>query len=128
MSILDVERRFLKQLQADPLDLRRTDPAGAARALYDFIQQHYGVGEECSLWSPEEAMKRGYGPFWRVSWEAGPAEWGVLLTLGESMWLTELEVNCDHRPEVLVQSGIDWYAEPHYRFDIGFIEDRVRTS
>ena len=29
----------------------------------------------------------------------------------------------DHRPEVILQSGNGWYTEPHYRFDIGFIED-----
>jgi hypothetical protein len=56
-----------------------------------------------------------------VTWEARPAELGVLLTLGESTWLTELELNHDHKPEVLLQSGTGWYTEPQYRFDIGFI-------
>ena len=51
-------------------------------------------------------------------------EWGVLLTLGESMWLQELELGHDHRPEVLLQSGDGWYTEPHFRFDIGFVEDQ----
>jgi hypothetical protein len=100
----------------------------AARALYDFIQEHFGAGKECSLWSPQQAAKRGYSQFWRVSWEAGPVEWGVLLTLGESMWLTELELSHDHRPEVILQSGNGWYTEPHYRFDIGFIEDHGGVS
>jgi hypothetical protein len=77
------------------------------------------------LWSLREAAQKGYRPFWRVSWEAGPVEWGVLLTLGESMWLTEFELGHDQRPEVLLKSGLGWYTEPHYRFDIGFIEDRV---
>jgi hypothetical protein len=67
-----------------------------------------------------------YIPCWRVSWEAGPVEWGVLLTLGESMWLTELELRYDHRPEVILESGNGWYTEPHYRFDVGFIEDAAR--
>jgi hypothetical protein len=80
-------------------------------------------GNECSLWSPEEAEARGYGRCWRVGWEAGPVEWGVLLSLGESMCLTELELGHDHRPEVLLQSSDGWYAEPYHRFDAGFVED-----
>lgn len=51
-------------------------------------------------------------------------EWGVLLTLGESMWLTEMELSHDHRPEVILRWGNGWYTEPHYRFDVGFIEDK----
>jgi len=123
-----LDRRFLVQLQEKPLDLRRMNAEDAARALYNLIQETYGAGEECSLWSPQQAAKRGYGPFWRVSWEAGPVEWGVLLTLGESMWLTEWELSHDHRPEVILQSGDGWYTEPHYRFDIGFIEEPGRTG
>jgi hypothetical protein len=53
-----------------------------------------------------------------------PVEWGVLLTLGESMWLTELRLDHDHRPEVLLQRGDGRYTEPHFRFEMGFIEDR----
>ena len=121
MSTLILDRRYLSELQANPLDLRPMSPADAARALYDFIHRHFAAGEECSLWSPEEAEQRGYRPFWRVSWEAGPVEWGVLLSLGESMWLTELELNYNHRPEVVLEGGNGWYTEPHYRFDIGFI-------
>ena len=98
-----------------------------AHALFDFLQQVYEPGEGCSLWAPREGVKRGYSPFWRVSWEAGPVEWGVLLTLGESMWLTELELSHDHRPEVMLQSGKGWYTEPHYRFDVGLIEDEMAT-
>jgi hypothetical protein len=39
------------------------------------------------------------------------------------MWLTELGLGHDHRPEVLLQSGNGWYTEPHYGFDVGFVED-----
>jgi hypothetical protein len=123
MNIARQDRRFLIQLQKNPLDLRCMNAADAARALFDFIQRVYGPGDECSLWTPQEAERLGYGKYWHVSWEAGPAEWGVLLTLGESMWLTEFELRHDHRPEVLLQSGLGWYSEPYHRFDIGFIED-----
>ena len=128
MKTSQSDRRYLNQLQAQPLDLRQQNAASAARALYDFIQKHFSPSEECSLWSPEEAKTLGYGPFWRVSWEAGPVEWGVLLTLGESMWLTELDLSHEHKPEVVLQSGNGWYTEPHYRFDIGFIEEQRTTT
>jgi hypothetical protein len=51
----------------------------------------------------------------------------VLLTLGDSMWLTEFDLHHNHRPEVLLQSGQGWYTEPYYRFDVGFIE-RTRPA
>ncbi len=117
------DRPSLDRLQEKPVDLCPMTAEAAACALYHFIQETYGAGEECSLWSPQQAAKRGYGPFWRVSWEAGPVEWGVLLTLGESMWLTEWELSHDHRPEVVLQRGDGWYTEPHYRFDVGFFTD-----
>ena len=60
---------------------------------------------------------------WRASWEAGPAEWGVLLPLGESMWLTVLQLGHAHRPEVILQRGDGWYTEPQFRFDVGFVKD-----
>ncbi len=60
----------------------------------------------------DQAMERGYAPYRRASWEAGPVECGVLPTLGESMWLTELQPGHDHRPEVLHQSGNGWSTEP----------------
>ena len=59
---------------------------------------------------------------------AGPVEWGVLLSLGESMWLTELDLKHDHRPEVLLQKGDGWIAEPYYRFDVGFVEDSFGST
>jgi hypothetical protein len=127
MTRCRLDDRYLTELQARPLDLRGLNAPDAARALYEFLQKHFEPGDECSLWSPEEADAKGYSPCWRVSWEAGPAEWGVLLTLGESMWLTELEPgHChdhNHRPEVFLQSGNGWYTEPHHRFDVGFVED-----
>ena len=123
MNSFFLDRRSLDRLQEKPLDLRAMTAEAAARVLYHFIQETYRAGDERSLWSPQQAAKRGNGPFWRVSWEAGPVEWGVLLTLGESMWLTEWELSHDHRPEVVLQRGDGWYTEPHYRFDVGFITD-----
>jgi hypothetical protein len=125
MTRCKMDDRYLAELRARPLDLRGLTAPDAARALYEFVQTHFEPGDECSLWSPEEAESRGYSPCWRVTWEAGPAEWGVLLTLGESMWLTELELHHDHRPEVLLQSCQGWYTEPHHRFDVGFVEDGI---
>jgi hypothetical protein len=118
-----IDDQYLAALQAKPLDLRGLTAPDAARALYTFLQKHFDPRDECSLWSPAEAVVRGYGRCWWVSWEAGPVEWGVLLSLGESMWLTELGLEHDGRPEVLLQSGNGWYAEPYHRFDVGFVED-----
>ena len=78
MNTASLDRRFLHPLQENPFDLRRMTAEAAARALYDFIQRTYGAGEECSLWSPEQAAERDYSRCWRVRWEAGPVEWGVL--------------------------------------------------
>ncbi len=124
MNDCDLDRRYLARLQARPLDLRRLGIEDAARALYDFLQEHFQPGDECSLWSPDEARSLGYPRWWRVSWEAGPVEWGVLLSLGESMWLTELWLKYDHRPEVLLRGAAGWYTESYFRFDVGFVEMR----
>jgi hypothetical protein len=118
----EVDRGYLARLQAQPPDLRRMVVGDAARALYDFLQEHFQPGEECSIWSPDEAEALGYPRRWRVSWEAGPVEWGVLLSMGESLWLTEFDLRYDHRPEVLLRGADGWYTEPYYRFDVGFIE------
>jgi hypothetical protein len=118
----NLNRGYLAKLKAVPLDLRSLSAQNAAQALYDFIQMLFSPGDECSLLSPAEADLTGVGPYWTVSWEAGPAEWGVLLSLGESMWLTEFDLKHDHRPEVLLQKGAGWIAEPYFSFDVGFIE------
>ena len=63
----DLDRRYLARLQARPLDLRRLTVGDAARALYAFLQEHFRPGEECSLWTPDEARSLGYPRWWRVS-------------------------------------------------------------
>lgn len=83
---------------------------GAAKAFYKALVK---FSKECgdypdpekyiSLWNPEEAEYRGYGKTWRVSWEDGPYGWGI----GASM--------------VICNSDANWYTEPHYSFDLGFI-------
>ena len=118
----ELDRGYLSKLQARPLDLRRMVVGDAARALYDFLQEHFQPGAECSIWSPDEAEALGIPRRWRVSWEAGPVEWGALLSMGQSMWLTEFELRYDHRPEVLLRGADGWYTESYYRFDVGFIE------
>ncbi len=51
--------RFHIQLQENPLDLRCMNTADAARALFDFIQRVYEPGDECSLWTPQQADELG---------------------------------------------------------------------
>ena len=125
MISADRGREYFAEFRANPLDLRSRCAQDAAHALYDFIQNHFRPGDECSLWSPEEADTRGLGLHWRVSWETGPEEWGVLLALGQSMWFSEFDVRVDHRPEILLRKGNGWYSKPHFRFDIGFIEKKL---
>jgi hypothetical protein len=118
----DRGRAYLAKLKANPVDLSGVCAQDAAQGLFDFIQAQFKPGAECSIWSPAEANARGFGLHWRVSWEVGPEEWGVLLSLGESMWDSEFDLEHDHQPEVLLKSGAGWHAEPHFRFDVGFIE------
>lgn len=58
---------------------------------------------ELSLTSPEETEQLGRGRFWSVSWEAGPFEWAIDLSF-----------------EITGPWG---YTEPHYSFDLCFIEN-----
>lgn len=62
-----LDRQFVTRLQDNPRDLRRMNAATAAHALFDFIQRVYGPGDECSIWSPQQAMELGDCSFWRVN-------------------------------------------------------------
>jgi hypothetical protein len=126
MSTSRIRKRLRARLGVKPRsDVRRSYSYSYSYSYLSLTSSNgcTNPGDECSLWTPEQAEGLGYSEYWHVSWEAGPAEWGVLLSLGESMWLTEFELRHDHRPEVLLQSGLGWYSEPYHRFDIGFIDD-----
>ena len=42
--------RSLIRLQAAPVDLQRLGAADATCGLFAFLQEHFAVGDECSLW------------------------------------------------------------------------------
>jgi hypothetical protein len=122
-----LDRRFFIQLQQNPLDLRRVSAADAARAL---VRVHpTSLRSRGRVLIVVAAGSREAGLRSTLACQLGgwAGRMGVLLTLGESMWLTEFDLRHDHRPEVLLQSGQGWYTEPYHRFDVGFIE-RTRPA
>lgn len=84
--------------------------AGAAKALHKalckFAAEVYGQNPDIELFidSPEQSVARGYGKSWRVCWESGPFEWGVLASF-----------ECRAK-------DFSWYTEPYYSFDLCFSE------
>lgn len=108
------------------LDLSKFTPEQAAKTLYKWVcAQSLLRGQkpaiECALWSPEEAVERGYGVNWRVSWESGPFEWAVCMSLGGRLEEAErFNYAYNGVPEVVLTSE-HWFVEPHYSFDLGFI-------
>lgn len=60
------------------------------------------VAENVHLWSPEVSAKRGYGACWMVTWEEGPFEWAVFMSMN--------------------LSGAWGYTEPYHAFDLCFVE------
>jgi hypothetical protein len=85
-----------------------TSAEEAASALFeklDTFATKTGYSEgSVGLWTPEDAEKRGYGRCWMVTWEGGPYEWAIYVSM-------EM-----HGP---------WgYTEPHHSFDLCFINER----
>ena len=82
--------------------------AGAAKAFHKalckFAKEVYGQvpDVEIHLHNPEQSKERGYGPSWRVSWEAGPFEWGI------------------YASQQVFNYEAGWYTEPYYSFDVCF--------
>lgn len=124
----DAFRSFLSELQASPLDLRLLSAEEAAKELFEFIQKNFGAGTECWIYSPEEGVAAGCGPFWRVIWESGPKFWGVNLSQDcQSLWWDEFDLPAQlKQPEVLLNydKQSTWYASSCYYFDVGFVDDR----
>lgn len=93
-------------LDFDPNKYKTTE--AAAKAFYEVLNAYAkeaGYGDKSvSLWNPTEAVERGYGRNWMVSWEDGPYQWGI----------------CTSAHVRSTASG--WYTEPHYSFDLCFTE------
>jgi len=82
--------------------------AGAAKALYKALckrakAEGMDPDVEVKIYTPKETLEWGMGyACWRVVWEAGPFEWAI----GASFAIT----------------GPWGYTEPHYSFDLCFVE------
>lgn len=100
----------------EPLDLSDyKTAAGAAKALHRFLTEEFDA-DGAVLYRPEDNPR---GDNWAVSWEGGPYEWAVHLTLGESLCRGEFSQFAS--PEVIGFYNQDnWLAEPHFSFDLQF--------
>lgn len=111
MKFTDYDEQQTLALDFDPKAYH--SPKDAATALHGalvlLMQNHYPDQKpeiECSLWTPAEAAERGYDPQYMVSWEAGPSDWGIMLS-----------ERCHNMPG-------SWFTEPHYSFDLCFVDER----
>lgn len=115
-QITKAERRVRQEsgdygtLFADFPDLGRlypSDPEAAAKAAYEWLRKKSAeIGQTPDLEvgiSPPGTRSEG-GDNWWVVWEAGPHDWGVLVTL-------------DGKNRTY---GKTWYCETYYGFDLIF--------
>ena len=107
------------------LDLSKyKSPAGAAKALYKYLvnlanEMGYDGEREVFICNPKQSKERGYSEAWMVSWESGPFEWAVPVSLGSSMFAGELGYSNTNGPEIFAFSE-NWFVEPWYSFDLYF--------
>jgi hypothetical protein len=58
-------------------------------------------------------------------WESGPYEWGSYLSLG-GVTFNQFDGSWDEdKPEIVAGNPSNWYLEPYFNFDVGFIPDEV---
>lgn len=105
------------------LDLTKKTPGAAEKALHAFLQKKAKeLGQqpdEVILQTPIQSDACGTGKNWRVIWEAGPFEWAINATMGESIYAGE--VMCyGAPPQVLLMGAVKYCAEPYYSFDVCF--------
>lgn len=94
------------QIDFDPSTVKTPEEAakGFHKALSAYAATHGYDAKYVYLWEPQETARRGYGNCWMVSWEDGPFEWAVFLSLSATM----------HGP---------WgYTEPYHSFDLCFVQ------
>lgn len=107
------------------LDLSKyKTPAGAAKALYKYLlnlanEMGYNGEREVIIRSPAKSKAMGYSEAWMVSWESGPFEWAVPVSLGSSMYAGEFGYGATDGPEIFAFSE-NWFVEPWYSFDLYF--------
>lgn len=58
-------------------------------------------------------------------WESGPYEWGPYLSSG-GVTFKQFDDSWDEdKPEIVAGNPSNWYLEPYFNFDVGFIPDEV---
>lgn len=131
MSTNDLPKAY--ELGQNPIDLSGYKTAyGAARKLYETLQaiaEDIGQNpDEVSFYDPAESRRvRDMHPdgadVYTVSWEAGPWEWALALSGGDSIYANEFG-SYGLSPEVVGFYESDgWSAEPYYSFDLQFFNE-----
>lgn len=89
------------------------DPVKAAEVLHNFLREYakdIGMKPDIEVGYAKYAGSKDYPA---VCFEAGPYEWGVRFSLGGKPFNG---IEYDPRKQD------NWYLEPHYSFDVCFIE------
>jgi hypothetical protein len=108
------------------LDLSKYDLLAAKDKLFAYICQKaksWGMDPnvECALLSPKQSDDLGYGRQWRVMWESGSYNWGIDLS-GGGVTFVKYDGPWDQsQPEIIMGAPDDWYLQPYYSFDVGFV-------
>ena len=107
------------------LDLTKYKTAkGAATKLHEFLREKsaaLGQNPDIEVFMRQHQDQQGneQAGRWLVSWEAGPYEWAICLSGGDSMYAAELE-NYSGKTQVKMFGSPHWIAEPYYSFDLVF--------
>jgi hypothetical protein len=109
------------------LDLVGMSIEDAAKKLYELVcELARDMGQEpeieCHLNSPERSVELGYGRCWQVSWEAGPYQWGIALSMSDGFPLSDYGSGMDSSIPVKHLDNDKWFLEPYYSFDVCFAE------
>lgn len=109
--------KVIDYMEGNNFELKGFEPtkyktaAGMAKALHKAISElcvEWGAKPEIETFirSPQESRLKGGPNAWHVSWEGGPYQWAVLLSMSEQMFANR---------KVL--------AEPQYSFDLCFFQE-----
>lgn len=108
------------------MDLSILDTERAAKITYTYcrgLAAHLGQDPdiEVQLLDPDESQQRSYGDGWTVVWEAGPWQWAVYLSSGESLFYGEKH---SEKPdmELDVISSNRYWCEPYNGWSLVFMD------
>lgn len=115
------------------LDLSKYDLITASEKLFAAVCEQadnwgFDPGVECALLTAEQSRALGLGAIRRVVWESGPHYWGVYLSQGGVTFAAyDGPWDMEH-PEIITGERSDWYLEPYYGFDVGFVSDDIHAD